>query len=219
MSLVFLNFHGVGPLSRSIDDEERACWLDQDFFESVLDLVRDYKHVHLTVDDGNESDYKVILPALLRRNMRATFFVCSGRLDQPTFLSRTQVRELLAHGMEIGSHGVLHVPWRNLGSELLNEELNGSRKTLEEVCGTSISTASCPLGAYDRNVLQEVRRAGYREVYTSDDGTCGVHDWIRARNTVTQSRTLDYIERLIHRSPIAFQQSLVNARKLVKRFR
>jgi peptidoglycan/xylan/chitin deacetylase (PgdA/CDA1 family) len=219
MSLVLLNFHGVGPVSRSVDEEERACWLDHRFFDSVLDLVRDHNHVGLTVDDGNESDYSYILPALLRRNMRAAFFVCSGRLDKPTFLSRTQVRELLAQGMEIGSHGVDHVSWRRLSPESLDRELGRSRSTLEGLCNRPILTASCPLGDYNRTVLRGVRKAGYTEIYTSDDGICREQDWIRARNTVTQSMTLDSLEHLIHRSSTTFNQTLVNVRKLVKRLR
>src|SRR5205814_8045471 len=110
-------------LLRPIDAGERHCWIDKEFFEAVLDITRGQPHVRLTVDDGNASDFEIVLPSLLRRGLRATFFVCSGRLDQPTFLSRDQVWELRSQGMGLGSHGVAHIPWRHLSPARLSDEL------------------------------------------------------------------------------------------------
>ena len=140
MSPIILNFHGVGPVTRRIDDDERNCWLDQDTFEEVLDLAQGESRVQLTFDDGNSSDVEIVLPALLRRGLQATFFICSGRLDQPTFLSRTQVRELQAHGMCIGSHGVAHLR----GAICLRL---GFVKNSKAVGGLSNRSAAIPVGA------------------------------------------------------------------------
>ena len=129
MSPFILNFHGVGQVSRDIEDGERNCWLDVSFFEATLDIVRDHSHVQLTVDDGNSSDFEIVLPALLKRGLQARFFICAGRVDQPTFLDRAQVRELRANGMSIGSHGMAHISWRRLSPSLLAEELEGSSGT------------------------------------------------------------------------------------------
>ena len=219
MSLVILNFHGVGPIPRKIDDAEHDCWLEEDTFKAVLDLTRGQAHVQLTFDDGNASDAGIVLPALLRRGLQATFFVCSGRLDQPTFLSRGQVRELLAHGMCIGSHGVAHLSWRQLAPARLADELDGSRRVLEQVCGTPIDTAACPFGAYDRAVLRGLRQAGYRHVYTSDGGVSDENHWLRPRTTVTRLMTMDDIQWLVQHGPGVWEQSSINARKLVKRLR
>ena len=219
MSQLILNFHGTGPVTKVLDPEEFECWLETDFLESVFDLVCGQRHVRLTVDDGNLSDIEVILPALLRRGLQATFFVCSGRLDRPSFLSRSHIRELRANGMQIGSHGVDHVSWRHLSQSRLRAELEDSKEVLEEVCGTRIDSAACPLGAYDRHVIHGLRRAGYRQIYTSDDGYCADHDWIRARKTVIRTTNLDDLHRLVHQGVGAWKQSLISARKLIKRFR
>lgn len=219
MSLIILNFHGVGPVSRSIDEGERNCWLDQNSFEAVLDMVHDHPHVRLTVDDGNSSDFEIVLPALLRRGLQATFFICSGRLDQPTFLSRDQVRELRTRGMGIGSHGVAHLSWRHLSPARLCDELEGSRRVLENVCGLPINTAACPFGDYDRTVLNGLRRAGYRRVYTSDGGVASETHWLQARTTVTRSMTLGNIQRLVRRKTRVWEQLLIDVRKFFKRLR
>lgn len=219
MPQIILNFHGVGPVPRSLDEGERECWLEQDAFEAVLDLARGQPHVRLTLDDGNASDCEIALPALRRRGLQATFFVCTGRLGQPTFLSPAQVRELLSQGMGIGSHGVAHVSWRRLSPQQLREEVAGSRRVLEELCGVPVDTAACPFGSYDRRVLEDLRQARYRAVYTSDCGSARETDWLRARNTVTRSTPLGDIAQLIRQGPGALQQSLINVRKLIKRLR
>ncbi len=219
VSRIILNFHGVGPIPRNIDEGERNCWLEEDRFEAVLDIARGQAHVELTVDDGNASDVEVVLPALLRRGLHATFFVCAGRLDQPTFLSPAHVRELRAQGMCIGSHGVAHVPWRKLNPEQLSIELEGSRRTLEAVCGSAVYAAACPFGAYDRAVLKGLLRAGYQKVYTSDGGSAAEDQWLQARTTITRSTPPADIQRLILRGTGAGQQLLIDLRRSLKRFR
>ena len=219
MSLIILNFHGVGPIPRDLDDGERDCWLDEDVFETVLDLLRDQRHVQLTFDDGNASDAEIALPALLQRGLQAMFFVCTGRLDQPTFLTRTQLRGLFEHGMRVGSHGVAHIRWRGLPPERLRVELEGSRRVLETVCDEPVEAAACPFGAYDRTVLKELRHAGYRRVYTSDGGICGEEDRLQPRTTVTRGMTPTAIMQLVQRGPSLWQQWSTNARSLIKRFR
>lgn len=219
MSLVILNFHGVGPVLRSIEGGELSRWLDPDFFEAVLDLAQGQSRVRLTFDDGNASDVEIVLPALLRRGLRAAFFICSGRLDQPTFLNRAQVQELQSQGMQIGSHGVAHIPWRHLSPGLLREELEGSRRVLEEVCGVPVDTAACPFGSYDRRVLSGLRRAGYRFVYTSDGGVSSGKNWLQPRTTITRSLTLSEIQRLVLHGPGLLEQLSISCRTLCKRLR
>jgi peptidoglycan/xylan/chitin deacetylase (PgdA/CDA1 family) len=219
MSQFILNLHGVGPVPRDLDDGERDCWLDRDFFEAVLELAQGGPHVRLTFDDGNSSDCELVLPALLRRGLQATFFVCSGRLDQPTFLNRVQVRELQSGGMQIGSHGAAHIPWRHLPPVRLREEIIDSRRILENACGGAVDTAACPFGAYDRRVLRGLRRAGYRFVYTSDGGASAGGSWLQPRTTVTRSMTLPAVQRLVHEGLGIREQWAINVRRLLKGLR
>ncbi|MFT3868873.1 MAG: polysaccharide deacetylase family protein [Nibricoccus sp.] len=219
MSPLILNFHGVGPVTREIDAGEFNCWLDQGFFETVLNLVRGQSHIQLTFDDGNVSDLELALPALQKRGLKATFFICSGRLDQSTFLKPNQVIELQIAGMEIGSHGINHVPWRRTTADELHKELAQSKETLEHVCGKSIQSAACPFGSYDRRVLSGLRQAGYQKVFTSDGGTASPRQWLQARTTITRSMSLDAIRKLVQKGPGLRTQMLINARKFIKRLR
>lgn len=219
MTHCILNFHGVGPILRPVDEGEQNCWLEVDFFEAVLDLVREHPHVRLTVDDGNASDVTHILPALLRRGLRAIFFVCSGRLGQPLFLTRDDLNRLRAARMEIGSHGVNHQPWRQLPEEQLRVELEASRRDLEAACGGPIVQAACPFGSYDRRVLRALRRAGYERVYTSDGGVVGTQNRLLPRTTVTRRMSCDDVRRLVNEGPGAWAQLAMGAKRLWKRLR
>ena len=217
--MLILNFHGVGPVTRPVDDGERNCWLDQGMFDAVLELAKGQSHVRLTVDDGNASDHEFILPSLLNRGLTAEFFVCSDRLDQPTFLSRAQVRDLKAKGMLIGSHGAAHRAWRHLSDRELVVEIEDSKAILEDVCESVIDSAACPFGAYDRTVLAGLKRAGYRIVYTSDGGSAQETEWVQPRTTITRSMSLESIRELIETGPSFLRQASISARSVLKRLR
>ena len=216
---VVLMFHGVGPVCRAVNEEEQAGWIEPDFFEAILDLAPAHSELSFTVDDGNVTDFTHVAPALTKRGLRATFFVCSGRLGRPGFLDRSQVAALSSQGMAIGSHGVDHVPWRGLSPERLESEIVTSRSVLEEVCGTPVDEVACPFGSYDRKVLAALKRVGYRRVYTSDDGLCRSGDWLVSRICVTREMSIEDIRSLIESDPLSLRQTIIRLKTLVKRLR
>jgi peptidoglycan/xylan/chitin deacetylase (PgdA/CDA1 family) len=63
--------------------------------------------VSLTFDDGY-ADQLVGAQELLRHKLPGTFYVPSGWVGLPGYLSLAQVREMRAKGLEIGGHTVLH---------------------------------------------------------------------------------------------------------------
>lgn len=214
-----LNFHGVGPIIRDLDDpEEYDCWLDADHFEEILDVILGLPNVSLTFDDGNSSDLHFALPALLRRRISASFFICTGRLGESTFLTREDVKHLQAQGMQIGSHGMTHRSWKGLSSSELQAELNASRLELEDICGGPVVEAACPFGAYGRTVLQALRHAGFQRVYTSDGGWATSSSWLMPRNTVRRSHSVEHIQKLVASRPGPLTQVIGYSRRLVKRY-
>lgn len=219
MQSIILNLHGVGSIPDSISAEEREWWLSRDQFERILDVIQGHDHVRLTFDDGNVSDLTIVASELLRRGMKASFFICGCRLDRQCYLSRTQVRELRKCGMEIGSHGMNHISWRQLPASGLRDELSNSRQIIECAAECPVLSAACPFGGYDRAVLRELRRAGYAVVHTSDGGWARESSWLKGRTTIKRSTPLPLIENLVQCGPGVLQQSLITARMLFKRLR
>jgi peptidoglycan/xylan/chitin deacetylase (PgdA/CDA1 family) len=199
--LINITFHGLGTPARDLTEGERAVWVSTRSFHEILDAVQRSPSVRITFDDGNDSDHAIALPALLERNLRATFFVLGARVDSPGFLDRGAIRDLVRAGMRIGVHGMDHRPWTRLAPEATEREMSESRRLLEDVVEGSIDEASCPFGAYDSRVLRELRARRYRRVFTSDRLPAREPDWFQPRFTVHTDDDATSIGRLIHDRP------------------
>ncbi len=214
-----LTFHGLGTPSRPLPAGEDHYWLEGSIYEAILDLVKNRPDVLITFDDSNVSDFVIALPALLARQMTATFFVVSERINQPGFLTTAQILEMAQAGMSIGSHGTQHRPWATLGPKDLHDELTTSRKVLEDLLGRPIREAACPFGSYNRRVLHALRVAGYERVYTSDQGPAHRHEWLSARNTVTRPQPLQYARAALGPPVSGLPAALRSVKLMLKRWR
>lgn len=195
--IINLTFHGIGDPKRRLASGEEQIWLDPEHFEAILDSAVGQSDVRITFDDGNTSDLEHALPALCRRGLTASFFVVAGRLGVPGYLDEGDVRELVAAGMDIGSHGMHHRPWRRLDDRALREELVDAKEQLEGVIERPLTEAACPFGSYDSRVLRALQRHGYRRAYTSDRGTARLGNWIQARNTVRPTDVPSMVQRIL----------------------
>lgn len=216
--VVVLNFHCIGRPRRAFADGEQDVCLERARLAEILDVVAGRSDVRLTFDDGNSSDLSDALPELVDRGLRATFFVCAGRLGTPEFLAADDVRELRSAGMAVGSHGMDHVPWRGLGDAGVEREIRTAKTMLEDALQAPVDTAACPFGAYDRQALRALRDAGFTSVYTSDGGPSDPGDWLIARTTVRRSDSAQSIERIL--GDVGRTPSLLDrGKRWVKRWR
>lgn len=188
-------FHGIGEPGRALENGEAPYWITQDSFLRVLDVLAAAPGVRISFDDGNASDVEVALPALLERGLTAIFFPLAGRLDAPGSLGRDDVRALQAAGMEIGTHGMDHRPWRGLDPAARRRELEEARDRIGEVIGLPVTEAALPLGRYDRALLGELRRRGYRAVHTSDRRRAREGAWLQPRFSIRSHDTVETVRR------------------------
>jgi peptidoglycan/xylan/chitin deacetylase (PgdA/CDA1 family) len=129
------------------------------------------KPVIISVDDGYVDDITRILPALQRFHMVATFFVITGRMTEPGFLSADQIRQLDQAGMDVGDHTAHHVDLRLLTPSQLRSETAGSKKVLQDLLGHPVYYFAYPFGAYNDTVVGAVRAAGFTLAYSTAAGT------------------------------------------------
>jgi peptidoglycan/xylan/chitin deacetylase (PgdA/CDA1 family) len=129
------------------------------------------KPIIISVDDGYVDDVRTILPDLERWHMVATFFVITGRMTEPGFVSAAQIRELDSAGMDVGDHTAHHLDLSMLTAAELRSEVAGSRAVLERVLGHRVYYFAYPFGAFNDSVVQEVRAAGFTMAYTTAGGT------------------------------------------------
>ena len=212
-------FHGVGTLDREREPGEASYWVGRDAFLEILDALVGRPDVRISFDDGNASDVEVALPALQERDLTATFFVLAGRLDTPGSLARDHVRELAGAGMRIGTHGMHHRSWRAMSAAEARLELVEARDTIAEVAGTVVTEAALPLGLYDRRVLADLRRHGYRRVFTSDRARASESAWLSPRYSVVSTDTGESVRHLLLAGPGARQRATGLLARTVKRLR
>jgi peptidoglycan/xylan/chitin deacetylase (PgdA/CDA1 family) len=128
------------------------------------------KPIIISVDDGYVDDVTRILPALQRFHMVATFFVITGRMQEPGFLTADQIRELDRAGMDVGDHTAHHVDLRLLTPAELRTETAGSRQVLDHVLGHPVFFFAYPFGYYNDAVINAIHAAGFSMAYTTAGG-------------------------------------------------
>lgn len=152
-------------------------WLAEKRSGKVIGLERlledESGGVAITFDDGFADTLKTAAPILVERGLPFTVFVTPGfvRSGDPTYLSLGELRELARlPSVTIGAHGNTHRAMVYCEDAQLREELEDSKKWLEDALGQSVQTMSYPYGGVDRRVRDAAERAGYRWAACSQFG-------------------------------------------------
>jgi peptidoglycan/xylan/chitin deacetylase (PgdA/CDA1 family) len=127
--------------------------------------------VGLTFDDGYQDFVAYAMPVLQRYGFTATTFALAGRLGgddewnrpapKKVLLTADELRRAAQSGMEIGSHGLEHVPLPHADDTQLSAETVCSRAILQELTGQQIRGFCYPWGNADARAVKAVRAAGY----------------------------------------------------------
>lgn len=150
------------------------------------------KRVVLTFDDGHQSNYSLALPILQQFGFRGVFFLTTGWLGLPHFLSAHQVRALHDAGMELGTHGASHSFFTDLEPAALERELGESRALLAAMVGREVTCMSAPGGRVDAKVEGVARGIGYDLICSSvpglaDPGARGAIPRFAVRNSCSMA--------------------------------
>jgi peptidoglycan/xylan/chitin deacetylase (PgdA/CDA1 family) len=131
------------------------------------------RSVVLTFDDGYRGLLEHAVPVLERFGFSATFFLVSDRVggsntwdarhgDPPRpLLDWREAAMLLGLGMEVGSHSRTHPFLTRLPESQLQDEILGSKRTIEDRLGVPVRFFCYPHGLHDDRCLRLVEGAGY----------------------------------------------------------
>ncbi|MEV8590195.1 polysaccharide deacetylase family protein [Streptomyces sp. NPDC051180] len=138
----------------------------------------------LTFDDGFADFRATVLPLLASLGLPSTLYVTTGVLDDTDqgpfpsgsrMLSRAQLGELDALGVEIGGHTRTHPQLDTLPAGRLRDEVRGCGRHLEDLLGHPVDAFAYPHGYSSRAVRAQVREAGWtsaaavRDAFSSAD--------------------------------------------------
>ena len=82
----------------------------------------------------------------------------------------------------------------------------------------AVDEAALPLGRYDRRLVGQLRRNGYRRVYSSDRLPTRPDAWLQPRYSITSADTVESVRQLIDSRP-GITQLRARLAGVVKRLR
>jgi peptidoglycan/xylan/chitin deacetylase (PgdA/CDA1 family) len=83
--------------------------------------------------------------------------------------------------VEIGSHTCRHRNMRHLSGPELEIEISGSKQTIEAKINRQIIAFSYPNRYYNPEIVEHVRKAGYRFAVTTDKGINDTRDPLKMK--------------------------------------
>ncbi len=172
----FLEMH-LSDFRRQIDysTNELGCqWMT--FGEAMEKYVIPEKKLPrhtcvMTFDDGHKDGYEYIFPVLKEFNVSATFYIISGFIGTPGYLTWEQLDEIYRQGSEVGAHtvsaeGLIKADWfekrehREFNREDLIWQITESKKQLQAE-GYDTKTFAYPLGEWNEEIVNIVKNDGF----------------------------------------------------------
>ncbi|MFC1621609.1 polysaccharide deacetylase family protein [Candidatus Omnitrophota bacterium] len=164
--------------------------------EELAELIKTkeipYKTIAITFDDGYENNYTCAYPVLKEFGLPATIFITPALIGYEGYLTWDQVIEMSESGViSIGSHAMTHAYLPGLAEQKLNIEVVDSKRAIESHTRKEVFSFSYPVGAFDDNARERVRKAGYGIGVTTNPGKDYPPHDLFAMKRVRISRTSD----------------------------
>jgi len=193
-----LTYHKLGPrpagtrlkgmylskrlLQRQMSELKEAGFVSVSLSEAIRDCSKSANPIVITFDDGFRNVLEHGLDVMAQNGVRAIQFLLPDLLGKPNdweqaegeaaevLMDEAAIRDWLAAGHEIGSHTCTH-PWlTRISVERAREEVDASRRKLEDRFQVPIRHFCYPYGDWNEAVRDLVIEAGYETACTTDSG-------------------------------------------------
>jgi peptidoglycan/xylan/chitin deacetylase (PgdA/CDA1 family) len=189
-----LTYHHVGPRPRGVRLKglyvslklfaQQMAELKAEGFETTALRTSEVpsKGFVVTFDDGFSDVFENALPVLREHSFRSIQFLVADLLGKTSewqkgsgelpgiLMDKTQVKDWLASGQEIGSHTLTHPRLTQISPLQAREEIFASKKKLEDAFGKAIEHFCYPYGDWNPEIREIVREAGYASGCTTKFG-------------------------------------------------
>ena len=116
------------------------------------------KVVAMSFDDGYRNNHTDALPLLKKYNAKASFYVVHRDIGKTIYMDNDRLIDLLANGMEIGSHTINHAPLALIDPKYLPWEVGSAKKFIEKnLDGYILKGIAYPNGGYNAKVIEAVK--------------------------------------------------------------
>jgi peptidoglycan/xylan/chitin deacetylase (PgdA/CDA1 family) len=141
---------------------------------SNKNLLNSSNKVVLTFDDGFKHLFEFAIPELVKRGMKASFYVPTAHIGEynswdfergsgeDEIMNEDDLVELDRLGMEVGAHSHHHIRLKDVKDEKrVIEELTVSKRILESIIGKPVRSFAYPYGAIPNGYRKFMNKAGY----------------------------------------------------------
>jgi peptidoglycan/xylan/chitin deacetylase (PgdA/CDA1 family) len=168
--------------------------------------------VSLTFDDGFKTQVEAARE-LAKRGMSGTFYINSGSLGFPAYMTTDEVKEVSRLGNEIGGHTVNHDHLSTLAPATAKAAICSDRDALSSLLGIPLTSFAYPYGEVGNGVAQLIRACGYnsaRGVHGLRNGPLSCRDcppaetvppndpyYVRTNQSIMQKDTLEKMKKRV----------------------
>jgi len=186
---IYLNYNYVTPILmyHSIDKTRVDVYaaVDSIVFRKQMEFIKNNKYkvislsdycsllkddkkiprnlVVITFDDGYEDNLKAI-DILEEFGYSMTVFLIAEEISKDSFLKRENIVSFLdddARRVDIGSHTLTHAYLPDYDRLRIKKEIFESKKVLENMFLKNVELISYPIGGFSKEILNDVKEAGY----------------------------------------------------------
>lgn len=165
----------------------------------------------LSFDDGMVGNYEHVYPVLRNYGFTGIFYIISDSVGKKGMMSWDHIKEMSGSGMCFGSHTATHSQLGRMSPEDIFQELDRSKKTIEDNIGSRIEYLSLPHGSYNRDYKPAALEAGYLGGCTSVPGlnTPTTDPFFFKRMNVPRNRPLDYFISLCEKDSTVYKKVIL----------
>lgn len=137
-----------------------------------------YKHpIAIAFDDGYESVIKYAFPIMEEFGIKGIVFPVTAYIgkyndwdvnfcvNRSRHLNISQILQLSNYGWEIGSHGHMHRAYNWMKTIEVIQDLDVSKKILEDITGKKINSFCPPFGILTNESIENIINIGYKNLF------------------------------------------------------
>ena len=130
------------------------------------------RSVAITIDDAYLSVYENAWPILKKNGFTFTLFVSTDVIDQrlKNYMNWDQIRELMDHGVTIGSQTKTHPHMHRLSKEEKINEINHSNSRFINELGFKPNLFAYPYGEYDIETIEVIKESDFVAAFGQHSG-------------------------------------------------
>lgn len=159
------------------------------------------KIVVLTFDDGYQDNYEHVFPLLLKYQVPATIFLVTGAIGSTVknsegielpILTKKEIQEMEGSNLiEFMPHTREHIPLTELSFSAAIEQVESSRKEVEELTGKAAPILSYPKGRHAGYLIDYLKEHNWLGAVTVNEGLVATESnkFILPRNSIDSTTT------------------------------